>query len=389
MTTWVKIILPGLLSGVIVACSALLNPASGSSGRQVCDPTGIAQPGSEGMAISFCENGVRKNGGNLTGLTIDWDPEASVLTAFRDFQIRSCGSASCSYRTHYTVSGDIDPGNPQLELTQDYGSAKLPVTITFKQINNNRQIALPNKHAKVCPGTGGSFSDCPLDGAGLFRGGDDDRFNTLDSDDIPDQRCPRCLPVRLNVEFSRQGLENSGLLRSGHYSGVLELIVHQARKSSNINSNNDSGKENTIRLYIDIDVPPLVRISRLRDVWLESPEYFSTQPVCVYHNDGGEVELVVQGLHDEKNRFWLRASAASGKCRKGNSTCIEYLVKFRQNDHEVNMKPGKKEKKGFTGSDSYNCTTGNNMQLVIEAPGAGTVPDDTYTDTLSITVSAK
>ena len=351
--------------------------------RVICDPMNYSDPYSKDRAISFCENGIRRNGGSLTPLSIPWNSDALELTATRDFQIRSCGSETCTWPTHYTVSALMD-GQTDMVLTHESRRYTVPVTIVFQQINKNLQKPLPNETARVCAGTGGSLNMCPFYGAGRFPGGEIDDDD--DDEYIPNQDCRACLPVRLKVMISRKTMEESGQLRAGLYKGRLQLKVLQAEKSNNINNRPDSGKTNTIGLTIEFRVPDLVRINHLEDVRLVPPYYRHRQTICIYRNRDDHVRIVAHGQNDHDNRFWLSPVSLQRQCNWKVGECVNYRVQLRQQWTTRYLTPGVVDS-DFKGSVSTNCATGDNVEMIIDAPDAETMPVDTYVDTLTIMVA--
>ncbi len=344
----------------------------GSVGSAVCEPTGHSTANDRNRAISFCENGTRVNGTNLKPLTIPWDRNALELVSSRDFQIRSCDSESCYWAINYDISGEID-GSTDLMLTHESGEHKIPISILFQQVDKHKERHLPNATAIGCDFS----SSCPFFGSGLFVG----------DDQHPNQKCLKCLSVRVQAKVSRHALEETGLLKAGVYIGNLKLKVYQAIKTSLLPEKAIGGLTNSVNLSIRLSVPDLVRINHLDNVELHTPHYHSEQSVCIYRNSNGTIQIQAHGENDFDGQFRLRSASESKDCGLlPFDSCVNYLVQLKQANRVVALYPNIANR-GFKGSGSMNCIYGDNTVLIFDVPKARSMPANTYRDTLYITVS--
>ncbi|WP_257266398.1 hypothetical protein [Endozoicomonas sp. ONNA2] len=345
---------------------------SRSIGTSACDPIRYSIASDRNRAISFCENGTRLNGTNLTPLIIPWDGNALELVSSRDFQIRSCDSESCYWAIDYDVSGEID-GSNVLMLTHESGEHKIPISILFRQVDRNRERYLPNVTAIGC-----DFSrSCPFSGSGLFEG----------DDQHPNQKCLKCLSVRIQAKVSRKALEETGLLKAGAYQGNLELRAFQATKTSLLPEKVIEGLVNSVNLTIRLTVPDLVRINHLDNVELHSPHYQSERSICIYRNSTGTVQVQAHGENDYDGQFRLKSTSESRDCRLlPSDSCVNYSVQLKQTNRVIALYPNIANR-GFKGSGSMNCIYGDRTVLIFDVPKARSMPANTYRDTLYITVS--
>lgn len=204
--------------------------------------------------------------------------------------------------------------------------------------------------------------------------------HTGNNDTITQQRGTRYQgatdPVQTSIEIVLN--DTTAWPAPGTYTGVISLEFEQ-----NGNCPNGEVCIVTIDLSFSLEVPPLLRISGLRDMVLTTPDYRDNASFCVFTSSG--IDFVITADSQGGNSdFRLTDSGGSGDQ-------ILYTTQVGSSAGSlVALSEGATSTTTWPGSPQDPCTT-NNMQLEISLPvnALDNAIGHNYTDVLTLTVTAQ
>ena len=325
-----------------------------------CEPQN-EKPQTDEMGVSVCEGGAPL-GQNLSGVTVDdfTYPSDGQFSHTKLFQIRSCGNYYCHRPAYFNLRSD------GVTLEGDSGS-KIPLEVSIKQQYNGKTVTFPAQ-------TECNNDSCDFKGAGLYQ----------------QYQCEECLDFELTMKADLNDLIKKGVLtQSGTHSGTLTFTIDQAPSTEGINAN-DADVDWDVNLSVELNMPSLIQISGLEDMYLSS-EGKGTQQFCVYTLGAPTFSLMPDSTNGES-----LGGAPWSDFRLSNKAKDYHLL------YSMTIKDGTKSKDFYISSDSNppsvdytgwkpsivpDCRTGDNMELKIFIYGnIDTAPAGVYSDTMEITV---
>ncbi|MBO9494597.1 hypothetical protein J7438_10915 [Thalassotalea sp. G20_0] len=301
----------------------------------------------DSTGVSVCEGG-SPLGQNLSAMT-ELYPSDGQFSATKEFQIRSCGRFGCARAAYFNVRS--------AGVTLNNATSEIPLNVSIEQTAFGKSVDFPAN--TTC-----NSDDCDFRGAGLF----------------PFFRCEECLNFKLTIEAKLNDLIKEGTLtQSGKHSGTLTFTIDQAPSTAGITAG-DAGVNWPVNLYIELDIPALIRISGLRDMTLDSTSGSGTRKFCVFALGADNFKLKPDSSYGSNG-----SEGKDFQLRNGDES-IRYTMVLSDQTGKNETISYSKSYSGWEPSKSFNCEgqTNQNMTVTIEAKSGGS--DGKYSDTMTLYV---
>ena len=366
-----------LLFPVVTLMSLLSTQAVGNPYGDLCIPTGKFQTAER--ALTVCKNSTSTD--YQLDITEPQWPSNFTLDATENFQIRSCGHYSCNRAAWFAIYSQEE----EIELKK--GQSSIPLKVTIKQNGHHQNEEVLSHQDSGCYST---QSNCPFGGSGLTHHPDYPDFGGdayKNDDDYPEN-----VNFQIRFQADLKELINQGTLtESGKHEANFELVIQQHITTVNMGSGTDAGKTKNVTVTMSLDVPDLIQITGLNDMYLtgkkEGDSFTSSQDFCVFRLGGQKFKIKASGstIGTTEKRYRLVTN--------DNKHKIPYTMAMGPKNGTLINVPPKKETSADnwfgdckSWGDNLNDDTNMKLEIKVIASEAADQPTGRYQDRMTLIV---